>query len=230
MIVDQDHFRLLKSNSLFKGVSEATIKHINKPKNFVKVQEGKLIYGSDEELLKLYLIVEGEVKIKNCESRNVEQKYLFDFFGEPEILNKTKRTSSAVANVDCVLFELSEIELDFLMMTNDTIKKNLLKNGESDTNIIERAYVPNENPNPEVVINEDKSENFLVNQLEEEKEESIELSDEELDNIVEKQKSKQKLADELKRATNITDDTELKNQTLDDEDLPEDWNFSLEDN
>jgi len=107
MIVDAERIRLLKTNGLFKGISESVLKPYLKPKYFFEAKEGEVLYICGDKTLELFLIVEGEVKIKLSCNGKVDHKYLSDFFGQEEILKGGERTSSAVANTDCVLRQLS---------------------------------------------------------------------------------------------------------------------------
>jgi len=66
MIVDEQLFRLLKTNTLFRGVSLTILKPYFKPKNFFQVKDGEIIYNNDSDATELYLVVEGEVKLKFC--------------------------------------------------------------------------------------------------------------------------------------------------------------------
>ena len=132
MIVDGERIRLLKTNGLFKGISESLIKPYLKPKYFSEVKEGEIIYVCGDETSELFLIVEGEVKVKFSSNGNVKHKYLSDFFGEEEILNGSIRTSSAVANTDCVLFRISSAELRQLSSSNKKIIDNLKCKNEDE--------------------------------------------------------------------------------------------------
>jgi CRP-like cAMP-binding protein len=131
MIVDQEQLRFLKRNTLFKGASETYINLIIKPKNFFKVKEGEVIYSCGDEAFGLYLILMGEIKIKFCNERKKEhrfnRRYLTDFFGESEVLDESKRNSSAVADKDCVLYKISSTELKSLISVNQTLYNNLKK-------------------------------------------------------------------------------------------------------
>jgi len=125
MIVDAERIRLLKTNGLFKGISESVLKPYLKPKYFFEAKEGEVLYICGDKTLELFLIVEGEVKIKLSCNGKVDHKYLSDFFGQEEILKGGERTSSAVANTDCVLFRISSKEFKQLASTNKTIADNL---------------------------------------------------------------------------------------------------------
>ncbi len=141
MIVDAERLRLLKTNGLFKGISESFLKSHLKPKNFFEVKEGEIIYVCGDETFELFLIVEGEVKIKSSCNGNVNYKYLSDFFGEDEILNGSERTSTAVANTDCILFRIGSAELKQLSSSNKKITDRLNSNNGNESsnshNIIE---------------------------------------------------------------------------------------------
>ncbi len=141
MIVDAERLRLLKTNGLFRGISESFLKPHLKPKNFFEVKEGEIIYVCGDETFELFLIVEGEVKIKSSCNGNVKYKYLSDFFGEDEILNGSERTSTAVANTDCILFRIGSAELKQLSSSNKKITDRLNSNNGNESsnshNIIE---------------------------------------------------------------------------------------------
>lgn len=127
MIVDQDLLKLVKTNEMFKAVPESFLKSFIKPKNFVFVKEGTLIYSFDDESNEFYLIVEGEVKIKFCDRSNIERRYLLDFFGEKEILDGSSRASFVIAEKDCTLYKIDSETFKDLMTNNQTIANNVNK-------------------------------------------------------------------------------------------------------
>jgi len=148
MIVDQESLRLLGTNALFKGISKNILKPYLKPKNFFEVKEGEILYVCGDETSDIFLIVEGEVKIKfscNGES-NVKHKYLSDFFGEVEILNSSERTSSAIANTDCVLFKFSSSELKQLSSSNKEMVDNLNCNDKNQSSSSQKIETPEYQP------------------------------------------------------------------------------------
>lgn len=127
MIVDQDQLKLLKRNSLFNSVNQSFVDSFIKPKNFLTVKEGTLLYSCEDDSTEMYLIAEGEVKIKFCDQRNIEFRFLLDFFGEKEIMDKTKRVSFAIANKECILYKISEEEINSVISSYDIILNNLMK-------------------------------------------------------------------------------------------------------
>lgn len=127
MIVDQDQLKLLKRNTIFNSVDQSFVDSFIKAKNFFIAKEGTLLYSCDDESTEMYLIAEGEVKIKFCDQRNIEYRFLLDFFGEKEIMDKTKRVSFAIANKDCILYKISAEEINSIISTYDIILNNLMK-------------------------------------------------------------------------------------------------------
>lgn len=121
MMLSQNELKLVQPNSLFSSVSESYLKTFIKPKNFFTAKEGTLIYSFDDEAKDIYLVIEGEVKIKFCDNRSIIYKTLSEFFGEKEILEKTKRVSFAIANKDCKLYRIEADELSILSKDNNVV-------------------------------------------------------------------------------------------------------------
>lgn len=151
MIVDQDLLKLVRNNEMFKSIPESFIRTFIKPKNFIPVKDGTLIYSFEDEATEFYLIVEGEVKIKNCDQNQVERRYLLDFFGEKEILEGSKRDSFVIADKDCTLYKIDAATLQDLMATNQIIADNIRKIKRSE---------PAESPEelPEEIFHEEVEE------------------------------------------------------------------------
>jgi hypothetical protein len=168
MIVDAERIRLLRTNALFKGISGSVLKPYLKPKYFFEVKEGEIIYICGDETSELFLIVEGEVKIKfSCNgdgNGKVKHKYLSDFFGEDEILNGGERTSSAVANTDCVLFKMNSAELKQLSSSDKKIADNLKSKdeveNENNNDMNPADYISPMDSNEEPGISDLPPENF----------------------------------------------------------------------
>jgi len=133
MIVDQDLLKLVKTNEIFKEVPEYFLKSFIKPKNFVFVKEGTLIYSFDDESSDFYLIVEGEIKMKFCDQNNIEHRYLLDFFGEKEILDGSNRASFVIAEKDCTLYKIDAVTFKDLIASNQTIADNVNKVGKLES-------------------------------------------------------------------------------------------------
>ena len=205
MLVNKESLKLLYENVLFKGASKNFLKSFLKPKNFIKVTDGEIIYNGGEETSEVFLIVEGEVKIKYCIDRTIEYKILFDFFGEAEILAKSKRNSSAVANSECVLYKMSIAELKLLSAGERTINDNLHKKDGDEISRSSESVTPDLGTFIDPGDNTEEADILDFDQMQEE--EIFEaLSDEELDTIVERQKSRHELDDAFKKMASNRDE------------------------
>ena len=169
MIVNQELVKMVGSNTLFKGISKDFLKTVIKPKNYFGVKEGTIIYTKGDESTELYLIVEGEVKIKFCDKNKVEHRFITDFFGEDELLNKDKRASHAVANHDSILYTINSEELDNLIQQQSKISENLSKTNDNEELYDLALKADNENSEFEdgnLVSNEDSPLNDDFNHTE----------------------------------------------------------------
>ena len=105
-------FEAIKENKLFAWTDPAfTSKLKIDQKKFLSIKEGCIIYRINDESNYLFLVVEGEVKLKNYhfepgKSDQVITKIKNDFFGEKEIIYRKPRSSVAVASSDCILYRL----------------------------------------------------------------------------------------------------------------------------
>lgn len=209
MVVNKESLKLLYENKLFDGISKIFLKSFLKRKNFIKVTDGEIMYNGDEETSEMFLIVEGKVKIKYSKDRTIEYKNLFDFFGETEILTKSKRNSFAVANSECVLYKISIAELNLLSKSEKTFNDNLFKKDGDEISKPQESVTPDAGTFVDPGNNKKKSDILDFDQMQEE--EIFEtLSEAELDTIVEPQKSIVKLDDAFKE-TESNCDEKLKN-------------------
>ena len=205
MFVNQELFRLIKINTLYKGVPETYLKLSLMPKKFIKVEDGKILYSCNEEASEIYLVIEGEVKIKFRKEKIIEFKILFDFFGEAEILEESKRFSSAVANRDCVLYKMSIAELKDLCEGNKSVIANLNKKDQQEI----KEFPGGETPDLDLVLDADNPTGEIeIIDFDQEKEEEMlkEHSEEDLNIILEKRKSKHELDGDLNDKQNFEDE------------------------
>ncbi len=117
-------------NKLFTGLEEKQINLKVISKDLLEFKEGDIIFMSGDKSEFLYLILEGEAKIKQPGARRLPQidlKIKNDFFGEKELIEKTDRKSSVIANRDSIIFPLAYDKLLDLVKGNKKIKINLYK-------------------------------------------------------------------------------------------------------
>ncbi|RKY94334.1 MAG: hypothetical protein DRQ13_08380, partial [Ignavibacteriae bacterium] len=104
-------------------------------------------YQAGDESKYLYLLLRGEVKIKYPKANYVSNKNFNDFFGEKEIIDETRRISSAVANSNCLIYKLEKKLFRKLITRNPTLNSNLENYGEINLPEISSEVKPNFNFN-----------------------------------------------------------------------------------
>ena len=119
----------IKKNKLFSGVKESLLSTFYDPKEIKEVREGEIIYRTGEESNAIYLIIKGEVRVKFSNNNYVSNKIYNDFFGEKEVVDGTKRISSALAYSRLAYYKLDKKILDSLISKDTSIEENLKKFG-----------------------------------------------------------------------------------------------------
>jgi hypothetical protein len=120
----------IKKNKLFTGVKDSVLNYFFDQKDILEAREGEIIYRIGEESDAIYLIIKGEVKVKFSASFYVSTKIFNDFFGEKEIVDGTKRISSAMAFSNLVYYRLDKVVLRDLIKNTPLIDDNIRKYGE----------------------------------------------------------------------------------------------------
>lgn len=118
---------IILQNELFNGVKRDLVEHLH-AKESVEFHEGDIIFQSGDSVETLYLIAQGEVKLKiqgGLSSPVVVRKKANQFFGEKEILENTPRKSSCVAETNCILFVIKSNEVNRLSELSPEFKNNL---------------------------------------------------------------------------------------------------------
>ena len=132
----------LDSNILFEGVSPEILESFANPKNTIGKKEGSVIYQKGDLAEYLYLLIEGSVKLKYREPDGTNvyiNKSENSFFGETELLGKTQRKSSAVADTGCRMYTFNLSELKILVKKDKQILKNLYNHKTFD--FLEQDFV-----------------------------------------------------------------------------------------
>ena len=79
---------LIQSNDLFKDTDFNSLNIPFDPKSFLEFKEGDLIYSSGQPAEFIYLLINGEVKIKLNSLKRLFFKSPNEYFGETEVLQK----------------------------------------------------------------------------------------------------------------------------------------------
>ncbi len=121
----------LEKNILFSEISQDLIAKYSNPKNIIGKREGDVIYQKGDPCEYFYLLIEGIVKLKytDLDDKNIYiEKNKNSFFGETELLKKTPRKSSAIADTDCRMYSFNLAELKYLIKSNGKVLQNLRDN------------------------------------------------------------------------------------------------------
>jgi signal transduction histidine kinase len=119
------NFKEIKLNKFFAGVNESVIDTHFKPECFKDVNEGDILYQSGDSADYLYLLLRGDVKIKFPSRNYISSKIFNDFFGEKELIEDSRRISSAIANSKCLLYLIDEKTFNALLSKSEIIKNNI---------------------------------------------------------------------------------------------------------
>jgi hypothetical protein len=190
---------VLKSNRLFSGIYDLNFNF--KDKNFLEVKEGDVIYSKGDKSEYMYLLIEGRIKLKTYENPRQPKVFLVsknEFFGEKELLDKTHRYSSAIAEKETSLFRISYKDFHKL---SSVYKKIML-------NLPEKKYEEVTAPTRKTELKEDIFQRIL-NEAEpvSKKKNGIELRDYSYENPLLELKAK----DEITEAVKMYEDNEDEN-------------------
>jgi signal transduction histidine kinase len=119
-------------NKLFSGLPNTFPASIFNPKSLITKREGDIIYKTGDESASVYLLLKGEVRVKYSSNNYVSNKKFNDFFGEKEIVDDTRRISSAVAFTNVIYYQMDTGTLKKLITKNQQVKNNITSLGELD--------------------------------------------------------------------------------------------------
>jgi signal transduction histidine kinase len=120
----------LKKNNLLAGVDEAVINTIFDPRELKEKREGEIIYRTGDDCSGIFLLMKGEVRVKYSSSNYVSKKQSNEFFGEKELIENTRRISSAVAFSRVYYYQINKNIFNKLIQKNSVFNKNITTLGE----------------------------------------------------------------------------------------------------
>lgn len=221
-MISEYNFRTVLRNNLFKGMDQSDLKKYYNPKNFYIAKDGEIIYTNGEESSFLYLIIQGEIRIKVSGKKELVNRYLYDFFGEYEILQASKRKSSAVAMTETILYKIDFELLHELCLAFIRINRNLKNRYESEDKIQFGSNI-NEGTLTITTIEEITDNELIIPDELYHNEISTELSEDELNAILEKQKTQQEFKSVMKNVGKIENNEELTKEILGDLSDSDEW-------
>ena len=217
------YLEAIKDNDLFRGIDLNSINFSYESKRLAEFKEGDLVYSSGDPSDSVYLILDGEVKLKLTNLKRLFYKNAKEFVGEREIISGTERNSSALANSNCTLYKIDSDILKKLLETSPDLRSRLKVDGD----------IPSDKPEPEVVVPEsikDKTtpilpvepQKFDLNQFKDFETSSKQVVD--IDNIkVSHYEQEPNLDDIIQQKYLQSDNKSLKTQLLDDPDDLGNW-------
>lgn len=132
-------------NILFNGVKSNSLSVNLNGKLYEDFKEGEIIYESGDESNFVYLIVSGKIKIKENGVKKLVFRRENEFFGEKEIIKKSNRFSSAMAETDSTVYKISKQDFEALIKNVPAVKQNIIdftNLTEEDFNFTEQKPEP----------------------------------------------------------------------------------------
>jgi signal transduction histidine kinase len=125
---DNSYQEVIKNNKLFDGIPAQKLNMQFQNDNIIKMKEGEIVFQKGDESKYTYLVIAGRVKIKvYIENKSIKlNKVEKDFFGDIEVLEETYRRSAAVANTDCILYQISKNQLRQLLTSMPELNDNII--------------------------------------------------------------------------------------------------------
>jgi hypothetical protein len=170
----------VRANNLFDGV-EKNFKINISQKDFVEKKEGDIIYQNGEPADYVYLILEGEVKQKISgifTSPVIVKSSKDEFFGEKEVIENNNRSSSAVANTDCLLYKFDRNSIINIAGQNRVVKRNLYKSMQIDES--EDTSQTPESQKSFFIGTEDSTTKFTIPDNKDDNKDRVEILDEDI--------------------------------------------------
>jgi len=157
----------ISSNKLFSKVNFKDLNYSPSKKEFVTFEEGHSIYQVNDEAKFIYLILEGNVKVKTKDENefvNIVNRTKNEFFGEMAFLeNSPTVKSSAVAMSNSTIYRINHETLQKLIDSKEEILENL-KNPEEDFSELMDEFGESQTENSEE--SPSTSDNYRDEQLE----------------------------------------------------------------
>ena len=110
---------LIKKAAIFADLEGDELERVAEICNEQQFKFGKTIFKEDEPGNRLFIIAEGEVRIsRNVPGSGEEALAVLKpgaCFGEMSVLDRSTRSTDAIANTDCVLLTITRSDFDMLL-------------------------------------------------------------------------------------------------------------------
>lgn len=145
------------NNKFLQNINPDEIGLKIQPKKFFEVEDGEVIYKLGDTSNYIYLLVEGQVRVKFYGDKGTAiicKKNKNDFFGENELIDESPRKSSAMADEHCLVY-LIDKKVFGDICKHKGIVANILTYGElhsiSSSSLDKFKIIPDEKLNEEII-------------------------------------------------------------------------------
>ena len=145
------------NNKFLQNINPDEIGLKIQPKKFFEVEDGEVIYKLGDTSNYIYLLVEGQVRVKFYGDKGTAiicKKNKNDFFGENELIDESPRKSSAMADEHCLVY-LIDKKVFSDICKHKGIVANILTYGElhsiSSSSLDKFKIIPDEKLNEEII-------------------------------------------------------------------------------
>jgi len=128
----------LKQTSLFENLDLEMLLAIGDRMGIVSFNEGDKIFYLDQEDNNMYVIVEGEVEVRDHDQRIITTLSKGDFFGDESIFNGQTRCYEVISKGRTLLMMITRTTLLTVMSENPSIAITLLQEYASTTTFRKR--------------------------------------------------------------------------------------------
>ena len=110
---------LIKNSAIFADLDENELERVAEITQEQKFKFGKMIFKEDEPGNRLFIISEGEVRISRDVPGSGEEALAVlkqgACFGEMAVLDRSTRSTNAIANTDCTLLTITRSDFEMLL-------------------------------------------------------------------------------------------------------------------
>ncbi len=121
---------LVKQSSIFKDLDDDELDRILEICKLQEFKFGQHIFKEGEKGNRLYIVSEGEVRISRDVPGSGEEALAVlkkgACFGEMAVLDRSERSTDAIANTDCKLLTISRSDFDLLLDFNRELAYKVL--------------------------------------------------------------------------------------------------------
>lgn len=121
----------LRANTVFKYIPDVTLNAIMKMCREERFSANTLVFPEDSRGERLYLILDGKIKISKVTKYGAETVLAHltkgDFFGEMELLDDQVRSARTTSVDNTVCASISKQDFDNILKSNNIIQLNILK-------------------------------------------------------------------------------------------------------